>query len=79
VSARELTIAELYPEHEKQRQVMEAADVIGPFLEWYQSRPRGIENQSIQITLEQYFGLDGRILEAEKRAMLDALRKINEH
>ena len=80
-----------YPEHDKLKAVMEQSQAIGEFIddngkyvlaEWME-----VEGYShLQLTpvrrpindiLAEYFGIDMRTLESEKRAMLEKLRGMN--
>lgn len=80
-----------YPEHDKLEAVMEQSQAIGEFIdgngkyvlaEWMEiegfSRPQLIPVvRSISDILAEYFGIDMRTLESEKRAMLEKLRGMN--
>jgi hypothetical protein len=82
-----------YPEHERQRLVLDKSQAIGEFLEWLTSEQNyviaewggGTEetgsehrlypvHRRIESWLAQYFQIDPVKIEAEKRAMLDAMR-----
>lgn len=73
-------------EIEKVKAVSERSQTIGGFLEWLQSKEYVIaswgaydnlyqERRSIEEWLAQYFGIDLKKLEKEKRALLDEIRK----
>lgn len=76
------------PEHDKLRAVSDKSQVIGDFIVWlgfhgvvlarwgeYDLEPI---NRSVDTWLAMYFGIDLKKLEAEKRALLDEVRKLNE-
>jgi len=75
-----------YPEHEKLTKVADKSQAIGEFLEWC-SAEKGISlaNYSdyredgmpvpFRPLLAEFFEIDENVLEQEKRAMLDAMRK----
>ena len=76
-----------YPEHDKQRKVLEASHQIGDFLEWLTEQHgvvfgryrEGSERlwpapEPIDKLLAAYFDIDLDKIEDEKRAMLEALR-----
>ncbi|MDA4133857.1 MAG: hypothetical protein OK454_12150 [Thaumarchaeota archaeon] len=76
--------AEKYPEHEKLKGVQEESQAIGEFLDlgpytlcehytihWIPVR------KSIPEILADYFEIDLKKIEAEKRAMLDEMRAAN--
>ncbi len=82
-----------YPEHQRQAQVIDAAQAIGDFLtentqgymlgEWF--KPEGYHearlfpvSKSIQQILADYFGIDLDLIEAEKRQMITAMQAMNE-
>lgn len=73
-------------EIEKVRAVRERSQTIGAFLEWLQSKEYVIASwgaddklypvrDSIEQLLAQYFDIDLKKLEKEKRALLDEIRK----
>jgi len=79
-----------YPEHEKQRKVLEKSQVIGEFIEWlryegydlisveYNSSDFPIINRmpgTISQILARYFDIDLNKLEEEKRDILNKLRE----
>lgn len=75
-----------YPEHEKLAKVKNESQVIGGFLEWLDNeegvslcRFEGveivIEHTSVEALLAKYFEIDLKVIEREKRAMLDELRQ----
>ena len=76
----------LYPEHEKLLAIKDSSQVIGVFLDWLSYKnfviaeyPGGrgelypITQDSSKL-LAEFFEIDERKLEKEKRAMLDAIR-----
>ena len=74
-----------YPEHEKLTTAKEQSQAIGEFLdlgrwslcewrEWDDARP-SFEPVNINDALAEYFEIDQDKLEAEKRAMLAAIRE----
>jgi hypothetical protein len=79
---------EPYPEHEKLRGVHEVSQAIGEFLDlgpWTLCRVvpetgemhAHYEPVEIQAALAEYFEIDRAKIDAEKAAMLDALRAAN--
>ena len=82
-----------YPEHDKLKAVMEESRAIGEFLdgndkyvlaEWV--KVEGFMRPQLQLLpvgrpindiLAEYFGIDMRTLESEKRAMLEKLKEMN--
>ncbi len=76
-----------YPEHEKLKKVSEQSQSIGEFLEWAFSEkslffaeyvdgsdfPRE-HRQGIESILSEYFKIDQKKLEKEKREMLASIR-----
>jgi len=70
----------LYPECEKMEKVEVESQAIGQFLDselfvkYYQYRD-DIWTPGIEKVLAEYFKIDLNKVEAEKRAMLDAIRK----
>ena len=80
---------ENYPEHRKLAAVKDKSQAIGEFLEWAQEA-MGLQlcdygnngwhpsfKGSVNI-MAVHFGIDLKALENEKRAMLDAIRKVND-
>jgi len=80
-----------YPEHEKLQKVKDHSQAIGEFLEWvsWTKEYRLGEfvgnndytefvpvNMNIQNLLAEYFEIDLKKLESEKREMLEKMRKI---
>ena len=78
------------PEHEKLKIVQPQSQAIGEFLEWagdqglylskfvsdyQQYQPT---NENVQSLLARYFEIDLRVLEAEKVALLNGQRQLNE-
>ncbi len=78
------------PEHEKLQVVQPQSQAIGEFLDWageqglYLSRfvndyqQYQPTNENIESLLASHFEIDLRVLEAEKVALLDAQRQLNE-
>lgn len=80
-----------YPEHEKQRKILEQSQVIGEFLDscgyqlgvWRSGRKRSMDDEfypahlPISTILAEYFGIDLDKIEAEKREMLAETRAAN--
>ncbi len=77
-----------YPEHEKLKALNGANNIVGDFISWLSEQ--GIQlarwdkfdelhpiNDSIESLLANFFGIDRNILEQEKQAMLDQIRKEN--
>jgi hypothetical protein len=75
-----------YPEHAKLAEVTDRSQTIGEFLEWlgdmhqirlakYLKDDLVLLNIPVQDLLAMFFGIDLKKLEAEKRAMLEELRK----
>lgn len=77
-----------YPEHVKLKAIQAKSQACGEFLEWLDER--GIElgcwaegrfdPYSYRKTslLAEFFGIDERKIEEEKRAMLDEMRRMND-
>ena len=88
------TEADLYPEHEKLKALDGQNQIIGQFIEWLNDNRyvicewqnlgdedgRGYYpmNRSNNSWIAQYFQIDPAKIEAEKRAMLAAIREMNE-
>lgn len=80
---------ETYPEHRKVKATMDKSQAIEEFLEWLKqdhdtelcesdyTGPFPVGSR-VQEFLAEYFEIDLKRLEAEKRAMLDEIRKIND-
>lgn len=84
----------LYPEHARQALVLDKSQAIGEFLEWLTSEHEYViaewttnavgsddlvpVQRPIQSWLAQYFQIDPAKIEAEKRAMIDAMRAQHE-
>jgi hypothetical protein len=80
-----------YPEHDKLAEVADQSQAIGEFIDWL-SKEKGMHlyrylkgavcpvetNLSIQSLLAEFFEIDLKRLEDEKRAMLTAMRAANE-
>lgn len=75
-----------YPEHIRQEKVLPQSQAVGEFLEWLEEHGYEIGewsgserlervNRPIQSWLAQYFQIDPAKIEAEKRAMIEALRE----
>lgn len=79
-------IAKRYPEHEKLDKVREKSQSIGEFLEWLDQRgivsakwsDGGVtlipQYNSIERMLAEYFGIDLKEIENEKRQILEDIR-----
>jgi hypothetical protein len=78
-----------YPEHEKLKKVSDKSQAIGEFLDTFLPQ-QGIvlmehteygdyvpTHRSIQSLLAEFFGIDQKRIDAEKDAMLDAIRAAN--
>lgn len=68
-----------YPEHEKLKKVSDECQTIGMFLEWLREKyticdPDYPSHKGIEDFLAEYFNIDQKILEQEKRQMLEELR-----
>lgn len=80
-----------YPEHEKMSKIADTSQKIGEFLDWLNSE-KDIELKrwseenneylsvfvSTTVLLAEFFEIDLTKIEAEKRAMLDAMRAMND-
>lgn len=78
-----------YPEHDKAEKIKNLSQACGEFLEWLQDE-KGVHlasygdgelyqvDQSVSSLLAEFFGIDEKKLEAEKRAMLAEMRRANE-
>lgn len=76
-----------YPEHEKQSKILGKSAIIGEFLEWLDEHEMVIAgydrdeyyriNKSIIELLAEYFEIDLKKIELEKRQMLEEIRSIN--
>jgi hypothetical protein len=76
-----------YPEHEKLQTVQDKSQVCGEFLEWLNENGYSIcetqekyppflpTRKSFTTLLDQFFDINGKALENEKRQMLKELRK----
>jgi hypothetical protein len=84
------SLTDAYPEHAKLDAVKDISQAIGEFLD-YGLAAQGLvvaqearggrlvpTHRPISEILARYFEIDQAALEAEKQAMLDALRKANE-
>lgn len=77
-----------YPEHEKLKAVQPDSQKLGEFLEWLQAQGWVIaqwDNEELghigyttQQILAQYFEINLKKVEEEKRAMLEHQRRLNE-
>lgn len=85
---RKGTVMEL-PEHEKLQEVQPQSQAIGEFIEWLGEQGIWLAsfnkfdrlnpiNDSTEKLLAQFFKIDLQVLEAEKIAILDAQRQLNE-
>lgn len=82
-----------YPEHDKQRAVLQEAGAIGEFLDWLGSKGiflashveiEGYSSPQLQVIytqpeqlLAEHFGIDLTKIEREKRAMIELMRKVH--
>lgn len=82
-----------YPEHEKLLKVKDESQAIGEFIEWLASKRMAlgewrefeeydnpqfvVAHLNVNTILAEFFNIDLTALEAEKRAMLDAMRAMN--
>ena len=77
------------PEHEKLKEVQPQSQAIGEFIEWLGEQGIWLSsfnrfdrlepiNDSAEKLLARYFEIDLKVLEAEKVALLDAQRQLNE-
>ena len=79
-----------YPEHEKAKTLCREIEAVREFIDWLQKEkdldicefhddgrrdPYFPYQGSVSNLLEEFFGIDPRKLEAEKRQMLDEIRK----
>lgn len=65
-----------YPEHAKLREVKEQSQRCGELLEWLQSEKGWhLPAYSPERLLAEFFGIDYSKLQAEKDAMLEAMRR----
>ena len=87
------SVEESYPEHEKLMAIADKSRAIGQFIDWCQDEKElvlvnidydnvdgGITYSSrppIRDLLAEYFEIDQQKIEAEKRAMLEALRSMS--
>jgi len=81
---------DLYPEHTKLKAIQHQSQTVGEFLEWLDSKGiqlctylRPDDNWPTRLAtnnrdlLAEYFDIDQKVLEDEKRKMLDEQRKLN--
>jgi hypothetical protein len=77
------------PEHKKLKKISGRSQVIGEFIDWLKYEKSVVlaswdkdryylENRSITDFLAEFFEIDQNKIEAEKREMLDYIRKKNE-
>lgn len=77
-----------YPEHEKQRKILNEAQAIGRFIDWLHEQGMCIgeydhndilyrKSCSINEILAAHFGIDLNRINEEKEDMLNEFRKIN--
>ena len=77
------------PEHEKLTEVQLQSQIVGEFLEWLGEQGIWLAsfnrfdrldpiNDSTEKLLARYFEIDLQVLEAEKVALLDMQRQLNE-
>lgn len=74
------TLAERYPELEKQRKVTDKSQAIGEFLDWAETEKgyslssrasaHGIINDSVEELLAEFFEIDLKVIEQERRALI---------
>jgi len=81
-----------YPEHEKMKTVQENSQIIGEFLEWLSSKnlslckwQDGVTGEgyyayhfSIEELLAEFFNIDLKKVEEEKKSMLESIRRSSE-
>jgi hypothetical protein len=77
----------LYPEHAKLKLIAEQSQVVGEFMDWLGEKDIALvsfadyRDDGIPVPwrplLAEYFGIDEKVIEQEKRAMLDAIRAAN--
>jgi DNA polymerase III epsilon subunit-like protein len=77
-----------YPEHEKLKALNGANQIVGNFIEWLYEQHIDLAkwdgdslypiNKSRDDLLAEHFGIDRNVLEQEKQAMLDEIRKMND-
>ncbi len=84
------TVLTQYPEHEKLQAISDVSQEIGEFLDcgrwtlcelrdagtraWNGTAIQNFQPVNIQDALAEYFGIDQKKIEAEKRQMLEAIR-----
>ena len=77
-----------YPEHERLRAISDQSQVCGEFIEWLEGHGYHVcqgsndesfwpTHTSVQDLLAAFFGIDRKKIDAEKEAMLDAIRAVN--
>lgn len=78
------------PEHEKLKEIQPRSQEIGEFLDWASEQGLYLSrfvsdyqqyqptNEGTEKLLSRYFEIDLQVLEAEKVALLDAQRQLNE-
>jgi len=78
-------MAKQYPEHEKLKAEKHKTEIINEFFEWAENKHFELKKDGLSLTrteynnvLAEFIGVDLKKLEAEKVAMLDAMRKANE-
>lgn len=67
-----------YPEHAKLDKVKGESQAIGEFLDWYRGKAaddEGYYGAPTERLLAEYFGVNLKILEKEKRQMLKAFQE----
>lgn len=84
------SVADLYPEHAKLRKISDKSQAIGEFLDWAGRGSKGLtlcysdghrfypSYKTKTKLLAEFFGIDEAKLEAEKLAMLEECRRLNE-
>ena len=86
-----MTIDEKYPVHEKLHKIKDQSQAVHEFLNWCSESGRDIHlaewvndgswmlptQRDLKTLLAEFFGIDLRALEDEKRQMLEDLRKLS--
>jgi hypothetical protein len=86
-----MTPSDLYPEHEKLAKISDQSQICGEFIEWLEQHHIHLcepdrdnfrdrywpTHKSIQVLLAAFFDIDLKRIDAEKEAMLDAMRAVN--
>lgn len=83
-------MSDKYPEHEKLQKVRPQSQILGEFLDWcsetgvsFERNPAtSFPGETVALyvrpddLLHQYFGISAKVLEQEKRAMIQELRAV---